>query len=347
MYKFILLCATVVQTLSFTPIIMQLNRREAIGASIAYAATSFINDDKSKICVIGSSSSTGRECVKILASQNQHVLAISRSLLDLNGLELTKEQQSFVDRRSIDIKDKNALTNDVFKDVSACIFVANAKKAAYNKYIKTDAEEFQNYEDIDVYALKNIIEKCKKNNVQKIVYVSASCRSCTDDPSSQYDKLCGISCENCQTKRIGETILQRSGIDYTIVRTGFLMQGPSRNISDIELTQDYSKSGIFYYSDLSKICINALKYRDTSRTTFEAYYRDTTQPYDIKESLNKCIVLGHTAPECFFGEEFKDKPPKTLEEARKTPIKGSLFTTGYEFSGNTWKELFTGLEKDK
>ena len=52
--------------------------------------------------------------------------------------------------------------------------------------------------------------------------------------------------------------------------------------------------------------------------------------------------------ECFFGSSFKDgNKPKDLEELRKTPIKGSLFTTGKEYSGDTWSELFTDLKRDR
>ena len=98
--------------------------------------------------------------------------------------------------------------------------------------------------------------------------------------------------------------------------------------------------------DLANLCIRSLENDKTSRTTFEAYYRDSTQPYDVKESLSKCTALGKSVEECFFGSSFKDRKPDNIEDVRKNPIKGSIFTTGEEYSGGSWEELFGSLKKD-
>lgn len=329
---------------------LYLDRRDAIYLAGAVAGASLVN--QKPICVIGANGETGRECVRLLASQyKQPVRAVSRKPVDTKDLGI---DTGMLENIAIDIRDTTAIST-VLQDISACIFLANAKKTY--RYIKSDIEEFQNYEDIDVYALQNVVNNCIKYNVPRLVFVSASCRSCliSEDEATQVDidKISGISCENCRTKQIAEKLIQKRykaankpGVDYTIVRIGYLFNGEQRGPQDIEINQDYTKSGMISRTDLADICINTIKNPQTAGATFEAYYRDTTQPYDVKDSLNRCLILGKSVEECFFGSSFKDNKPKNLEEVRKTPIKGSLFTTGNEHNGNTWNELFSGLQKD-
>jgi nucleoside-diphosphate-sugar epimerase len=328
---------------------LSLDRRDALYlGSGALAGAALVT--RKPICVIGANGETGRECVRLLATTYQQpVRAVSRKhdqLIDVNT--------GLVENVAIDIRDDKAVSS-VLQDTSACIFLANAKKTY--RYIKSDAEDFQNFEDIDVYALQNVVHSCIKHNVPRLVFVSASCRSCmiSDDEISQIDidKISGISCENCRSKQIGENIIKKrykiankAGVDYTIVRVGYLFNGEDRGPKEIEINQDYTKSGMISRTDLANICINTIENPSTSGCTFEAYYRDTTQPYDVKESLNRCMILGKSVEECFFGSSFKDSKPKNLEEVRKAPIRGSLFTTGNEFNGNSWNKLFTGLQKD-
>lgn len=316
------------------------------------------------VCVIGASGQTGTECVKQLAQMHQPVRAVSRHVINKQNLDdLDALSKSFIQNLSIDIKNQSAI-DSIIKGTSSVIFLANAKK--YNRYIKSDTEEFQNYEDIDIYSLKNIVKACIKYEVPRLVYVSASCRSCTEDHSLDIDKMSAIKCENCASKQVGEKIIRKHYAknaqmpSYTIIRVGYLIsamyskqpddpedkESIMRGAKDLEINQDYTKSGMITKFDLASLCINAAKSPHTAATTFEAYYRDTTQPYDVKESLNKCTSLGKSVEECFFGSAFKDSKPKDLEEVRKTPIKGSIFTTGNEHSGESWNELFRNLKKD-
>lgn len=329
---------------AFNPTAIYADRREAIGLSAASLAA--LNIKNRPICVIGANGETGRECVRLLAEQKQSVRAISRKNIDTR--EFVNEH--LIESISLDIKDKKPLISSI-NDASAIIFLANAKKKY--KYIKSDIEEFQNYEDIDIMALKNVVKTCIDYNIPRLVYVSATCKACQTDESLEIDKISGIECENCGTKQAGESIIRnlyhkagKSDVAYTIVRVGYLFNGENRGPSAIEINQDYTKSGMISRTDLANICINTIREPVTAMTTFEAYYRDTTQPYDVKDSLNRCMVLGKSLEECFFGSEFKNSKPKSLEELRKTPIKGSLFTTGKEYNGETWNRLFKNIMKD-
>jgi nucleoside-diphosphate-sugar epimerase len=319
---------------------LYVDRRSALLVPSAFILS---QQQNKPICIIGANGETGRECVKLLAENKKYVRAVSRK----PEYDFDAETKKYIEHMQVDIRDSSKI-DDIVKGLAAVIFLANAKKKY--RYFKTDTEQFQNYEDIDINALQNVATSCIKNSVPRLVYVSASCRSCQVD-SGDIDKISGIECENCMTKQAGENILRKTykdvkNVDYTIVRIGYLFNGDNRGAKEIELNQDFTKSGMISRTDLANICIQSVSNPCTARTTFEAYYRDTTQPYDVKDSLQKCTNLGKTIEECFFGSEYKDRKPESMEEVRKKPIKGSLFTTGNEYQGSDWNELFQDLKKD-
>jgi len=168
------------------------------------------------------------------------------------------------------------------------------------------------------------------------------------------DKATGLTCSQCRSKEAGEEAVRElyaqannPSLGYTIVRVGYLTTGEKRGISQIELNQGESKTGIISRKDLADLLIEAAASPDAKGTTFECYYRDTAQPVDIAKSLAQCRSLGKSTQECFFGGSFKDRgAPTSLDEALATPVTGTLFATGKERSGGSWPELFRGLEKD-
>lgn len=331
---------------SFSLNSLVLNRRDFFQKSASASAFSMVpsvfNQDK-PICIIGASGETGIECIKILSERNKKVRAVSRK-----GVEGNKN----VENIQYDIRNATGLDN-IIRGTSSVIFLANGKKKPQfsRKYI----ESSQTYEEIDVSALTNVVKSCVKNNIKRFVYVSASCKSCMIDPDTAVDKISGIECENCRSKQTGEGIIRdiyssvhSSGkkIDYTIIRVGFLINGDKRKINEIEINQDFTKSGMLSREDLATLCIDAIDIPKAGGKTVEAYYKDTTQPFDVKESLDKCTGLGKSIEECFFGSEYKDKKPTDMEEVRKKPIKGSLFATGNEYLGEELIEMFEKTKSD-
>jgi len=350
MYCTMLFHMTITDAFSLAGVFMSMNRREALylaASPILLRPAQLL--PQQHISIIGGNGGTGRECARLLAEQGKIVKAISRNNVVLEDDALNK----YIESVQMDIKDKGNLQalNNAIKGSSAVFFLANAKRKM--RYIKSDVDEFQNYEDIDVFAMKGVVDACIKHRVPHLIYVSAACKSCLLEETTDYDKISGIECDNCRSKQMGENIIRKAynshtadGLAYTIVRIGFLINGENRGAQELELNQDYTKSGMISRTDLANVCIASAGHPKVARTTFEAYYRDTTQPYDVKESLTKCKNLGKSVEECFFGSEYKDKKPKSLEDVRKRAVKGSLFTTGEEHSGSTWDQLFEHLKKD-
>lgn len=307
------------------------------------------------IVVLGGSGYLGSDCVKGLANNKLRVRSVSRNPFRINDKDI---DNNYVEYKSADVlQGESKELNDVIKDAYAVIYTINAKKRG-NINNENEKNNIQSYTDTSVYGLINTANLCITHEVKRLVVVSASCISCNEDYNNKIDKTCGLKCEHCRAKQEGETALKQLYLNnnnkqknknnngYTIIRTGILTIGEKRGVEEIEINQDYSKSGMISRLDLADLCINSIFNENTKDTTFEAYYRDTIQPVDVKKSLTTCMNLGKSLEECFFGTEFKNKKPKNLDETLKTPIKGTLFATGNEMNGKTWNQLFKNLKKD-
>jgi hypothetical protein len=112
-----------------------------------------------------------------------------------------------------------------------------------------------------------------------------------------------------------DVIQQKLG--YTVVRPGGLTTGDSLGPASLELNQGDSKSGRLSRADVAVICVQALDSAHTFDATFECYETLTAKPV---ESVGLSNLL-------------KSKDP-------------TGFVSGKERHGETWKNLFSGLERD-
>jgi len=321
-----------------------ITRKDAIITS-SFSSLSLLNHQTSQppIVVIGGCGYTGNDCVRSLVNDRKvKTRVVSRNPFPLENLT----NPSLVDYRYGDITIPSSLP-EVLMDAKAVIFTVNARKRG----AMNDKEQVQTHKDVNYLGLINVAKVCIEYKIPKLVVVSAFCSNCIDT-DAKFDKSCGLKCENCRNKIDGENSIrelyanQKQLPTYTIIKPGFLTIGEKRGVSNIEVNQDYTKSGMISRLDLADICINSIDNKDTDKTSFTCYYRDTIQPLDVKKSIEICVGRNKTIEECFFGSYFKDKKPKNLDDVLKAPIKDTIFATGNEYSGNTYKELFKHLKKD-
>ena len=313
-----------------------LNRKDFINHLIVPLPFLAINTDKKPIVVIGGFGKTGYEISKALIANKNKVRVISRNNHN-NDLP--------VDFLQGDITNPKLLP-ELLNDASAVIFTPNAK---YN------SDDTQTFNDINNLGLLNVAKTCVDIQIPRLFILSASCQSCIDNPNAKFDKTCGLKCDHCRAIIDGEKAvkeiyankrIRNKQTTYTICRVGMITNGEPRDVKELEINQDFTKSGMISRSDIAQVCINSLNNPNTFDTTFEVYYKDTIQPYDVKKSLELCIGNNKSLEECFFGSRFKNKKPSSIDEAIKTPIEGTLFGTGNEFSGNNWNDLYKNLKKD-
>ena len=57
--------------------------------------------------------------------------------------------------------------------------------------------------------------------------------------------------------------------------------------------------------------------------------------------------MGKSVKECFFGEGYEKKEDFTIDKLLKNKVKGTIFPSGNEVSGNDYNKIFANLKKDK
>lgn len=290
-----------------------------------------LNYKEYPITVIGGSGLLGTECIKQLVNNKINVRSVSRNPQKINNIN-----NNYIEYIKADVNDKDKL-KDIINNSKGVIFTINPKN--------------ENYIDVCVNGLLNVASLCILYNIPRLIIISASCISCNNN-INKIDKICGLNCDHCKAKQEGELLIRNlykntnNNAGYTIIRSGLLTSGIKKGVDKIEINQDFTKSGLISRIDLADLCINSLQNENTKNTIFEAYYKDTIQPVNIKNSLSLCINSGNTIEECFFGGYYKNRKPKDLEEVMKVPLIDTLFKTGNEMSGKTWNELFKNLKKD-
>jgi uncharacterized protein YbjT (DUF2867 family) len=261
------------------------------------------------VAVLGANGRTGYECVKALRQRSISVRACTRTGEYRDGTNVKG-----VEVLQCDVTDPSTIAPAV-KGTSAVIFAASASK------------EGGTPSAVDNAGLVLVAKACIAANVKQLVIVSSGAVTKPSSPVFLFLNLFGKIMEE---KIKGEdtvrelyavgSLAERAGLSYTIVRPGGLTEEPSLgSVAGLELNQGDTKSGRIARADVANICVEALFYPDfAGRTTFECYNADTGAPL---ASVGISNIL----------------KSKTAEDT---------FVSGRECRGSTWKELFSGLQKD-
>ena len=335
---------------------------------------SYDNLNINKVAVFGASGYTGGDTVRTLLNKNINVVAITR-----RNVEIVDRNNAKINTLVIDnIKDKDKIKKVIGVDVvnpksldgilygcDAVIFCAASRPAvkitgtpgteAYDKMLNNTigkiAEPSSDVEDIGLF---NVAKEAIKANVKRLVIVSSICAKCQLGKENYGETIDRgfASCDSCYKKQTGEErvrILYKnapSDLSYTIVRPGMLSPGERRGPKEVEFNQGVSKSGIISRIDLADVLVAAAKTNNGSQKTFEVYYKDTAQPVDMYKSLKTCKEMGKSVKECFFGEGYNNTEPLSIDKMLNTTIKGTIFPSGNEVSGDNYEKMLNLLKKD-
>ena len=329
-----------------------------------------------KVAVFGASGYTGGDTVRTLLNKNINVVAITRRNVEIVDRNNAKSNTLVIDN----IKDKDKIQKvagvDVVKPQSligildgcdAVIYCAASRPAvkitgtpgteAYDKMLNDTnknsqiAEPSSNVEDI---GLVNVAKEAIKANVKRLIIVSSICAKCQLGKENYGETIDRgfASCDSCYKKQTGEErvrILYKdvpANMSYTIVRPGMLSPGERRGPKEVEFNQGVSKSGIISRIDLADVLVAAAKTNKGAQKTFEVYYKDTAQPVDMYKSLKTCKEMGKSVKECFFGEGYNNTEPLSIDKMLNTTIKGTIFPSGNEVSGDNYEKMLNSLTKD-
>jgi nucleoside-diphosphate-sugar epimerase len=329
-----------------------------------------------KVAVFGASGYTGGDTVRTLLNKNINVVAITRRNVEIVDRNNARSNTLVIDN----IKDKDKIKKVVGVDVvnpqslvgildgcDAVIYCAASRPAvkitgtpgteAYDRMLNDTSKNIQiaepssNVEDI---GLVNVAKEAIKANVKRLVIVSSICAKCQlgkEDYGETIDRGFA-SCDSCYKKQTGEErvrVLYKNvpaNMSYTIVRPGMLSPGERRGPTEVEFNQGVSKSGIISRIDLADVLVAAAKTNKGAQKTFEVYYKDTAQPVDMYKSLKTCKEMGKSVKECFFGEGYNNTEPLSIDKMLNTTIKGTIFPSGNEVSGDNYEKMLNSLTKD-
>ena len=290
----------------------------------AFPQVSWASDDYSNnqlpFCVIGANGKTGTKCVQEILSRGIPVKAASRTGIyyeaEASENNNDKKRNPLLLPTVCDVTVPSTVDAAV-KGTRAVIFAASASKQGGAP------------SEVDNVGLKNVAMACIANQIPHLVIVSSGGVSKPDSPVYKFLNIFGGIMEE---KIKGEDTVRamyanlkndddkdKQGLTYTIVRPGGLTEDPNRGVSEIELNQGDTKSGRISRFDVAKLCVEASLYPElTGSTTFECYDGDTGKG------------LGSVG----------------ISNILKKKSEPSEFVTGKERRGQSYKALFSGLEKD-
>lgn len=174
---------------------------------------------------------------------------------------------------------------------------------------------------MDKQGLINVCNSCVENDVKRLVVVSSGAVSKRWSPVYLFLNLFG----GIMTAKFeGENAIKKICMDsngatsYTIVRPGGLTVENALGASGIEINQGDEVSGRISREDVAALAVESLDSSDAANTTLECYNKGT----------------GNRLGGVFLSNLFR-KSDASQSQA-----------TGYEKTGNSYTELFVGLEKN-
>mmetsp|Transcript_19537 Transcript_19537/g.47161 ORF Transcript_19537/g.47161 Transcript_19537/m.47161 type:complete len:371 (-) Transcript_19537:56-1168(-) len=273
-------------------------------------------ETKEPFCVLGANGKTGTKVTQDILNRGIPVRATSRS-------GIYNEQDSVANSSLLlpmvcDVTDPSTIQSAI-EGTRAVIFAASASKTG-----GTPAQ-------VDNEGLVNVAKACIACNVPHLVIVSSGSVSKPDSPVFKFLNIFGRIMEE---KIKGEDEVRAlyaslpkdsqqqssSSPTYTIIRPGGLTEEPPRGVTAMELNQGDLKTGRISRYDVASLCVESTLWpKLTGGTTYECYDYDT----------------GKTLGAVGLSNILKQKADPSAEP-----------TTGFERRGNTYSELFTGLQKD-
>lgn len=238
------------------PMMLSLSRRRSLLIVAGMAATLSLAGCTARpfagpktVLVAGATGQTGSLIVSELLANGYEVRALVR---DKAKARLTLSDK--VELFQADIKDPATLAA-AFAGADAVISAVGARGAK-----GPDRPEM-----IDYQGVKNLVDAAVANRSRHFVLVSSRSVTQVDDP---LNKMFG---NVLLWKLKGEDALRASGVPYTIVRPGGLVNAAGGD-KDITLEQGDAATGqtTITRADVARICVQALHYPEARNRTFEA-----------------------------------------------------------------------------
>jgi uncharacterized protein YbjT (DUF2867 family) len=139
----------------------------------------------------------------------------------------------------------------------------------------TRSDPTNNPEAVDYGGVKNLANAAAEAGIRQFVLVSSS-------GVTQEDHFLNKTFDNIlQWKLKGENALRESGVPYTIVRPGGLVNTPANEFA-VVFAQGDTTAGRISREDVALICIASLRFAEARNKTFETYSSESPGNNDWK-----------------------------------------------------------------
>jgi uncharacterized protein YbjT (DUF2867 family) len=200
------------------------------------------------VVVAGATGGTGRAVVKNLKAQGYQVRAFVRD--EAKARVVLGDDLSYAvgDVRQIDT------IRAAFADADYVISAIGSSRS----------DPSNNPEAVDYEGVSNLARAAADANIRQFVLVSSS-------GATQDDHFLNKAFDNVlKWKLKGENALRASGVPYTVVRPGGLINKPANEFA-VTFAQGDTSTGTISREDVALICIAALQQGDARGKTFEAF----------------------------------------------------------------------------
>jgi uncharacterized protein YbjT (DUF2867 family) len=217
------------------------------------------------VVVAGATGRTGKEVVAELVKRNYRVRALVR--------DAAKAQGTFPAGVEIvvgDVRDEDSLR----KAFKGAHYVISAVGAGGGPNAPADAGP----EQIDNQGVAKMAQAARKARVRQLVLVSSAAVTKAETYPMAFMRPI------LAAKFKGENALRASGVPYTIVRPGGLLDEPGGRKA-VQFSQGDTTTGRIPRADVALVCVEALGRRSALRKTVELLSGDGALPQDFEREF--------------------------------------------------------------
>ncbi len=221
-----------------------------------------------RVTISGASGKTGfRIAEEALASGYQVRLILrENSVLPSNLVNC--------DQRVLSLSDNNAL-DSALKDSDALIIATGARPSP----------DLTGPARVDALGVRQQVESCKREGVKRIILVSSLCAGRWFHPLNLFGLI-------LIWKRLGEQFLEKSGLDWTVIRPGGLSEREEDlNLEGIRYSgPDVQQDAYIPRRLLAQCCIEALKTKKSTGRIIEVTSTKEISRIPMQQALEKITV---------------------------------------------------------
>ena len=135
---------------------------------------------------------------------------------------------------------------------------------------------------VDYLNIKKQVESCKRQNLKRVVLVSSLCAGKLIHPLNLFGLI-------LVWKRLGERSLQKSGLDWTVIRPGGLNENETnlRNQNILFSGQKTQEEGSIPRRLVARSCIEALKTKESIGKIIEITSNEKNPKTTMAKAINK------------------------------------------------------------